>query len=147
MDIEKLIERLKHDYHGYSTVENNPEETFHDMVECLTALSTLQAENEKLREMYQEEKAVGHAVQAELENYRKGHCAEGGCAAEKDRDAVLAELEQVKRALAMMWFSYVNSDKETPHSYETEALKEAEGILGPWEKCMPKYLKRGQKED
>lgn len=49
MDIEKLIERLKHNYHGYSTVENNPEETFHDMVECLTALSTLQAENEKLR--------------------------------------------------------------------------------------------------
>lgn len=76
MDIEKLIERLKHNYHGYSTVENNPEETFHDMVECLTALSTLQAE---------------------LENYRKGHCAEGGCAAEKDRDAVLAELERVKR--------------------------------------------------
>ena len=67
MDIEKLIERLKHNYHGYSTVENNPEETFHDMVECLTALSTLQAENEKLREMYQKEKAVCHAVQAELE--------------------------------------------------------------------------------
>ena len=66
MDIEKLIERLKHNYHGYSTVENNPEETFHDMVECLTALSTLQAENEKLREMYQKEKAVCHAVQAEL---------------------------------------------------------------------------------
>ena len=73
MDYEKLIERLKHDYHGYSTVENNPEETFHDMVECLTALSTLQAENEQLREMYQKEKAVCHAVQAELENYRKGH--------------------------------------------------------------------------
>ena len=62
MDYEKLIERLKHDYHGYSTVENNPEETFHDMVECLTALSTLQAENEQLREMYQKEKAVCHAV-------------------------------------------------------------------------------------
>ena len=49
MDIEKLIERLKHNYHGYSTVENNPEETFQDMVECLTALSTLQAENASLR--------------------------------------------------------------------------------------------------
>ena len=49
MDIEKLIKRLKHNYHGYSTVENNPEETFHDMVECLTALSTLQAENASLR--------------------------------------------------------------------------------------------------
>lgn len=42
----------------------------------------LRAENENLR--------------AELENCRKGHCSEGGCAAEKDRDAVLAELEQVK---------------------------------------------------
>ena len=60
MDIEKLIERLKHDYHGYSTVENNPEETFHDMVECLTALSTLQAENEKLRD---ELKAVREEAQ------------------------------------------------------------------------------------
>ena len=58
-----------------------------------------------------------------------------------------AELEQVKRALAMMWFSYVNSDKEMPHSYETEALDEAERILGPWAECMPKYLRRGQKED
>lgn len=58
-----------------------------------------------------------------------------------------AELEKVKRALAMMWFSYVNSDKEMPHSYETEALDEAERILGPWAECMPKYLRRGQKED
>ena len=58
-----------------------------------------------------------------------------------------AELEQVKRALAMMWFAYVNSDKETPHSYETEALVEAEHILGPWSECMPIYLSRGQKEE
>ena len=57
-----------------------------------------------------------------------------------------AELEQVKRALAMKWFSYVNSDKETPHSYETDALEEAESILGPWAECMPKYLKRGPEE-
>ena len=72
MDIEKLIERLKHNYHGYSTVENNPEETFHDMVECLTALSTLQAENEKLREMYQKEKAVCHEIAfAQVNNARK----------------------------------------------------------------------------
>ena len=80
----------------------------------------LQAENEKLREMYQKEKAVCHATQAEL--------------------------EQVKRALAMMWFAYVNSDKESPHSYETEALEEAERILGPWAACMPMYLRRGPKE-
>ena len=58
-----------------------------------------------------------------------------------------AELEQVKRALAMMWFSYINSDKEMPQSYETEALEEAERILGSWAECMPKYLRRGPKED
>ena len=75
MDIEKMIAGLSKEAYG-SDVEEL-------LLEAATALSTLQAENEKLR--------------AELENYRKGHCSEGGCAAEKDRDAVLAELEQVKR--------------------------------------------------
>lgn len=56
-----------------------------------------------------------------------------------ERDAAI---EKVKRALAMMWFAYVNSDKEFPHNYETEALEEAERILGPWAECMPKYLRR-----
>ena len=64
-----------------------------------------------------------------------------------ENEKLRAELEKVKRTLAMMWFSYVNSDKEMPHSYETEALDEAERILGPWAECMPKYLRRGQKED
>src|SRR5699024_8303981 len=45
----------------------------------------LRAENEKLRE--------------ELENYRKGHCAEGGCAAEKDRDLVIAENKKLRAEL------------------------------------------------
>ena len=63
-----------------------------------------------------------------------------------ENETLRAELEQVKRALAMMWFAYVNSDKETPHSYETDALEEAEHILGPWAKCMPKYLRRGPEE-
>ena len=69
-----------------------------DMSKCIprmttdaaTSLSTLQTENKQLR--------------AELENYRSGHCSEGGCAAEKDRDLVIAEnkklraeLKQVKR--------------------------------------------------
>lgn len=75
MDIENLIEQLNRYFEG----ETLPRGT---ALDAATALSTLQAENEKLR--------------AELENYRKGHCSEGGCAAEKDRDAVLAELEQVK---------------------------------------------------
>lgn len=63
-----------------------------------------------------------------------------------ENEKLRAELERVKRALAMMWFAYVNSDKETPHSYETDALEEAEHVLGPWAKCMPKYLRRGPEE-
>ena len=94
MDIEKLIEQLRKsaDFEDYPIVAS-----FAAIIEkkylrdAATALSTLQAENENLR--------------AELENYRKGHCSEGGCAAEKDRDAVLAELEQVKaeRDAAVSW--------------------------------------------
>ena len=76
MDIEKLIEQLNGYFEGEKLRRGAA-------LDAATALSTLQEENEKLR--------------AELENYRKGHCSEGGCAAEKDRDAVLAELEQVKR--------------------------------------------------
>ena len=94
MDIEKLIRRLRNDADAYRNGKTLGR-AFADQEDVLdnaaTAISTLQAENEKLR--------------AELENYRKGHCSEGGCAAEKDRDAVLAELEQVKaeRDAAVSW--------------------------------------------
>ena len=116
MDIEKLIEQLNDVNENLIAVLCGIGQCAFgylcDKDDCIvvraaTALSTLQAENEKLRE----------------------------------------ELEQVKHALAMMWFAYVNSDKETPHSYETEVIEEAERLLGPWEECMPKYLRRGQKED
>ena len=104
MDIEKLIERLskysepviayKLDADFAASITDAISElrckcdgcsvpaTTAEMIRDLNDAPKLQAENEKLR--------------AELENYRKGHCSEGGCAAEKDRDAVLAELEQVK---------------------------------------------------
>lgn len=59
-----------------------------------------------------------------------------------------AENEKLKRALAEMWFSYVNKDGEIPHTYEEDAVELAQEILGPWGECMPKYLRRGpQKED
>ena len=127
MDIEKLIDRLGENtdcwtdkVYGYADLR----------LEAATALSTLQAENEKLRaESIMHNNAADNYF-AELTEYRQ------------ERNEALAELEQVKHALAMMWFAYVNSDKETPHSYETEAIEEAECILGPWEECMPKYLRR-----
>ena len=48
------------------------------------------------------------------------------------------ELEAAKNALAKMWFAYENKDGELPHPYETEAVKTAEEIIGPWEECMVK---------
>lgn len=66
MDIEKLRKSL---------LENSDPDgpCIEDdlMQAAATALSTLQAENEKLREMYQKEKAVCHAVQAELEQVKR----------------------------------------------------------------------------
>lgn len=133
-----------------------------------STLSTLQAENEKLRaavdnwkKKYVEtngkwikaenkwaglDKAVrnGNVYRPMQEELNLTH--EENQSLKYENEKLRAELEQVKRALAMMWFAYVNSDKETPHSYETDALEEAEHILGPWAKCMPKYLRRGPKE-
>ena len=131
MDIEKLIESAEHCDLG--DCANCPscdrvcckERT---MGELAREVKRLQAENEKLR-------ADIIRFNDLLARYQNVLVPE-----------LRAELEQVKRALAMMWFSCVNSDKEMPHSYETEALEEAERILGPWSECMPKYLKRGPKE-
>ena len=136
MDIEKLIERLKHNYHGYSTVENNPEETFHDMVECLTALSTLQAENEKLL--------------AELDDLRIQWDMYGG---DVGITAVYEELEQVKQERdaavgdmeALMWYSgegcqiCANAVEVHKRPYVRLDCKLGSGI-----DCKPKW--RGQKE-
>lgn len=134
MDYEKLIEQLKnleacaYGYHINGEVLGMDCSDFEQvMVDAATAISTLQAENEKMR--------------GELEQARKD-CA----VAEKNHADCIAELERMKRTLAMMWFAYVNSDKEDPHNYETEALEEAERLLGPWKECMPKYLRHGPQD-
>lgn len=139
MDIEKLIERLKEPDCDECTYEEKRECA--GSAKCVLsgyaaeALSTLQAENARLREELEYEREHANAYHEECGQW------------EAENEKLRAELEKVKRALAMMWFAYVNSDKETPHSYETEALEEAERILGPWAECMPKYLRRGPKED
>lgn len=68
MDIEKLIERLLAYAEKCDQLENGMGD---DIADAATALSALQAENEKLREMYQKEKAVCHATQAELEQTKQ----------------------------------------------------------------------------
>ena len=98
MDYDKLIEQLRWwAEHCDRTNYGCQVRTF--LRDAATAIETLRAENEKLRE--------------KLEAYRNGHCAEGGCAAEKDRDAVLADLARVTAERdaavadmeALMWFS------------------------------------------
>ena len=129
MDIEKLIEQLKW-WAKECDRTNKGCQARRILQDAATALSTLQDENVKLRaELEQVVQKYETAVKLQVKMTEISN-------------RQMAELEQVKRALAMMWFSYVNSDKEMPHSYETEALDEAERILGPWDECMPKYLRR-----
>lgn len=70
MDIEKLIEQLRW-WADHCDRTNYGCHTRAFLLDAATAFSTLQAENEKLREMYQKEKAVCHATQAELEQVKR----------------------------------------------------------------------------
>lgn len=51
---------------------------------------------------------------------------------------------RLKQALAAMWFAYVNKDEVCPHAFEEDAVREAERILGPWEKAMSAYFLNGE---
>lgn len=139
MDIEKLIERLYKHHTDWG--EGRTQDFFEVCLDCkdaATALSTLQAENEKLR--------------AELENYRKGHCSEGGCAAEKDRDSVLAELEKVKKLYESEkedFIDYACSGVPNLSPYCMNRRPDCVDERG-WcrsEKCHGFSRERGQKED
>ena len=64
MDIEKLIEQLNEYFEGKELERGVA-------LDAATALSTIQAENEKLQKMYQEEKVICHETQLELERMKK----------------------------------------------------------------------------
>ena len=66
MDIEKLIVSLRSP--SWQDLEDPDAPLLEDAAH---ALSTLWDENERLREMYQKEKAVCHATQAELEQMKR----------------------------------------------------------------------------
>ena len=157
MDIEKLIEAVRL-CGSTPKVDQCKQCTYWaggDMSKCIprmtldaaAALSTLQDENKRLNKIVCSIPTTPDSGRT-VSQYEKEMSM---CAylddLEAENEKLRAELEQVKHALAMMWFAYVNSDKETQHSYETEAIEEAERLLGPWEECMPKYLRRGKKED
>ena len=133
MDYDKLIERLHKEAYG-SDIEDL-------LLDATTAIETLRTENVKLQYEAERQRRSADDMRHLCENaeraYTKAQADLARVTAERD-----AAIDRVKRALAMMWFAYVNSDKEFPHTYETEALEEAERILGPWAECMPKYLRR-----
>ena len=64
MDVEKLIEQLNGYFEGKELGRGVA-------LDAATALSMLQAENEKLQKMYQEEKVICHETQLELERMKK----------------------------------------------------------------------------
>ena len=51
-----------------------------------------------------------------------------------------AEYDKMRRALAWMWYAYVNKDGECPHDFERQAVEMAEEVLGKWEDCMPQLM-------
>ena len=132
MDIEKLIEQL-----SARGLSNGSSLGYHSGLfdEAATALSTLQAENKRMRREI-----------ADLETQHRTEMCESGydCV---ELGKVRTKLEEVKRALAEMWFAYVNKDGEIPNTYEEDAVELAQEILGPWGECMPKYLRRGSKKE
>ena len=130
MDIEKLCSDAK--LIGWS-----PETTIkhlHDLAEHFPQLSF--SHNSRTDINAEVVGALHHGIYAIVNLMREN------ATLQTENEKLRSELEQVKRTLAMMWFAYVNSDKEAPHSYETEALEEAERLLGPWKECMPKYFGR-----
>lgn len=64
MDVEKLIEQLNGYFEGKELGRGVA-------LDAATALSMLQAENEKLQKMHQEEKVICHETQLELERMKK----------------------------------------------------------------------------
>lgn len=68
MDIEKLIVSLRSP--SWQDLEDPDATLLDDAATALSMIPVLQAENEQLRKMYQQEKAVCHATQAELEQLK-----------------------------------------------------------------------------
>lgn len=168
MDIEKLIDdyrKAADKWEKRHPVTDTFDLRVQDALrEAATALSTLQAENEKLRSEIVDLETTHRTemcesgydcvelgkVRTELKRERdhRRYAEQNADNFLKDCKTLTYELTHTKHALAEMWFAYVNKDGEIPHTYEEEAVELAQEILGPWGECMPKYLRRGpHKED
>lgn len=141
MDVEKLIDRLYTKQQSYDSYTDS--EFTHVMEDAITALSTLQVENEKLKDQLYDGEGVNLVnywiQQAKIEE--NGH---RNCQAENEK--LRAELEQMKRerdaAIKDIWVSKWTSCKYGKDCTFTSArtgFPDCAGC-GDWEW-------RGQKED
>lgn len=132
MDIEKLIEQLKSAAGGPEGIKM--------CHAAATALSTLQAENEKLRDEVERQRRSADNRQHLYEN------------AERAYMKVLAELEQAKRCIEIVENQRDSAIKELENYMVQDVLDGNEPCAicakasdTPCEYCNPKW--RGQKED
>ena len=139
MDIEKLIERLyKHDK-DYG--EGRTQDFFRVCLDCkdaATALSTLQAENEKLRETVDKYATAARVIALHL----KPFCDESLPYDEMIADAARKasdELEQVKRENDALWAYIKIVDREYRRYMDRGYIDRLDELKKVW--------KRGQKED
>ena len=126
MDIEKLIRRLRNDADAYRNGETLGR-AFADQEDVLdnaaTALSTLQAENEKLRaELERKNEALDFARTKDAEIVRLG-----------------TELERVKRENNALWTYIEIVDREYRRYMDRGYIDRLDELKKVW--------KRGQEED
>ena len=135
MDIEKLIERLRTEslYADKASLE------IMDLcMEAATALSTLQAENEKMRETVDKYATAARAIALHL----KPFCDESLPYDEMIADAARKasdELEQVKRENNALWTYIEIVDREYRRYMDRGYIDRLDELK--------KVRKRGQKED
>ena len=129
MDVEKLIRRLRNDADAYRNGETLGR-AFADQEDVLdnaaTALSTLQAENEKLR--------------AELEKVKRERDA-----AVEDVAAIIGDVEEIRRGYGV---DIADADGAFAELCETYCANKGRFCYAECEKYHCKNFKwRGQKED
>ena len=141
MDIEKLIEQLKYYGTTYAIGDNLGKEIDGSdelMLNAATALSTLQAENEKLRETVDKYATAARAIALHL----KPFCDESLPYDEMIADAARKasdELEQVKRGNDALWTYIEIVDREYRRYMDRGYIDRLDELKRTW--------RRGQKED
>lgn len=154
MDYNKLIERLHQHDKDYG--EGRTQDFFRVCLDCkdaATALSTLQAENERLRKeleyerehanAYHEEcgqwEAENEKLREKIEDARLEGYAKGLGEMSEENERLWTELEQVKRENDALWIYIEIVDREYQRYMDRGYIDRLDELKRTW--------RRGQKED